>query len=177
MLHVLMVCTGNMCRSPVAEHLVRATSAQDVVAHSAGTRATDGRPMDDHARQALEARLGPRDGEFRSRRLDAAMVAAADLILTSTRDHRSDVTRLAPQSLNKTFTLLELAFLARGGARWVAREPIAGVAGRRSDAAGQPLDIADPVGKPLEVHLAVVDETATAVDAMAERLRQWGQES
>jgi protein-tyrosine phosphatase len=112
---ILTVCTGNICRSPLAEHLLRARLAPySPVVASAGTRGLASAPMTDEAVQ-LAVELGiPADiaATHRSRFLLDAMLAQPDLILTMTRDHRREVAELAPSRLRSTFTIREFARLA-----------------------------------------------------------------
>lgn len=113
--HLLVVCTGNVCRSPLAmlllEHRLTALGPALTVT-SAGTRAVAGDPMTGPA--AAEARrLGLDPGSALSRRLDAASIAEAGLVLTATLEHRSVVVAAHVPALRYTFTLLELARLLR----------------------------------------------------------------
>jgi protein-tyrosine phosphatase len=123
-LHLLFVCTGNVCRSPTAERLAIAYGAQsqfeDFTASSAGTRALIGHAIQCYAARVLE-KLGGDTSNFAARQLTPAIAADADLVLTMTRAHRDDVLRLAPKQLHRTFTLWEAARLAsEGNARNVA---------------------------------------------------------
>jgi protein-tyrosine phosphatase len=110
---VLVVCTGNVCRSPAAELLLRAGLGPDsgVDVRSAGTRALVGRPVEPSMARLLTA-AGAQPAEFAARQLTAADVASADLVLTAERAHRSAVVALHPRALRRTFTLLEFAELA-----------------------------------------------------------------
>lgn len=114
---VLTVCTGNICRSPMAERLLRAglterfgDDAAQVEVTSAGTGALVGRPMAVHAAQQLRGLGGDGEG-FEARAIQAELVAQADLVLAMTREHRSLVVRLHPGATRRTFTLRELARL------------------------------------------------------------------
>jgi protein-tyrosine phosphatase len=80
---VVMVCTGNICRSPMAEALLAARVAgrrPGVVVESAGLAALEGRPADPLA-VALLAERGLDLSAHRARQLTPAMVAGADLLL------------------------------------------------------------------------------------------------
>src|SRR5687768_5763225 len=91
---VLFVCTGNVCRSAMAERLGRAfldeafgSDAGTFRLESAGTRAVVASQM--HPDTALVLRgFGAEPGEFRARQVTEAHVAGADLVLTMTRAHR-----------------------------------------------------------------------------------------
>ncbi len=114
---VLMVCTGNLCRSPLAEHLAavrfRATPGAAPVFHSAGVCAEPAAPMHPHAAALLRARdVDP--GAFRARPLTAELIGASDLVLCATRRHRSAVVALAPRALRRTFTVREFGRLTSG---------------------------------------------------------------
>ncbi len=103
---VLVVCTGNVCRSPMAEHLLR-TALPGLDVSSAGTGALVGEPMQPFALSALAAR-GIDGSAFRARQLGGEQIEVADLVLTATRRHRADVVTLSPRAAARTFTVGEL---------------------------------------------------------------------
>lgn len=108
---VLFVCTGNVCRSPAAELLLKqllGTSASRFTIRSAGTKAVAEQPVDPTIASLL-VHLGVRVDHFRSRALEVPMISSADLILTASTSHRAAVARLHPASLRKTLTLKQLA--------------------------------------------------------------------
>lgn len=112
---VLMVCTGNICRSPMAETLLRARLDDAVVrVHSAGTRALVGKEMPAAAQDlALEHGASPEDVTgHRARWLVESVASDADLILAMSREHRTAAVELAPRLLRQTFTVREFARLA-----------------------------------------------------------------
>jgi protein-tyrosine phosphatase len=115
MIEIFAVCTGNICRSPLAEQLLRARLADYPIAvESAGTR---GRPaaMTPDAKRLAEmygALAGDAD-EHRARYLTERMLASQDLILGMARDHRRSIVELVPAKVQVTFTLRELARLAQ----------------------------------------------------------------
>ncbi len=111
-LRLLVVCTGNICRSPLAAHLLaRALDGREVEVTSAGTRARPDRPMHPEAQRSLLELAGSHDPSFRSRSLAADLVAAADLVLTAEQAHRDVVAALERGSWARTFTLVEFARL------------------------------------------------------------------
>jgi protein-tyrosine phosphatase len=170
---MLYLCTGNICRSPLAERytahrLEQAGLAESVLVTSAGVRALEGHPMDAWAEAEL-VRLGGRGDGFVGRRLVAAHLEAADLVLTMTRAHKAAALGECPAALRRTFTLLEAADLAgqvAAGATPIAApaELVADMAARKSQARLDEYDVDDPIGCPPEVHAAVAQVIAAAVD-------------
>ncbi len=114
---MLLVCTGNICRSALGERLGRAYLA-DVLGEdagavrlvSAGVQAVVGSAMHPDSALVLRGLGGSPDG-FVARQLVDDMAIDADLALTMTRQHRRDVLRMAPRALARTFTLREAAGL------------------------------------------------------------------
>lgn len=112
---ILVVCTGNVCRSPIAGQLLLArlsSAGVAVVAGSAGTRALVDHPMTPDAVEQLVAH-GVTPSPHRGRQLTARQVEQADLILTASRDHRAEVVAVAPSASRRTFTLREFARIIR----------------------------------------------------------------
>ncbi|GAB3800067.1 low molecular weight phosphatase family protein [Humibacter antri] len=108
---ILVVCTGNVCRSPLAEQFLRSLLAgMDVRVGSAGTEALVGRPMDDRAASYAE-RFGGDPGSHRARQLTVEQIRDADLVLTAEREHRRRVVESLPRASHFTFTLREFARL------------------------------------------------------------------
>lgn len=166
---ILIVCTGNICRSAFAQRLgqewLRETlgeAAGSFDLHSAGTRAVVGSEM--HPDTALVA-LGygvPAD-DFRARQLTSEQPAQADLVLTMTKAHRQHVLGLAPRALARTFTLREaadlLGFVADGTGESegdfvaLARGFVAALAEARSNrVSGRDDDVPDPINQPADLH-------------------------
>ncbi len=110
---VLVICTGNVCRSPYLERRLRQLlGGQDVHVESAGTRALVGADIEPGSTVSLEA-VGADITGFASRQLAATMLDGADIVITVTQKHRADAVALHPRALRKTFTLGELADLVR----------------------------------------------------------------
>lgn len=105
---ILFVCTGNICRSPMAEglfrHIVRGRNEFKV--GSAGVGAVDGYPPSVHAVTALKE-LGVDIAPQRSRMLTARLVDEADYIFGMTHGHVDAILMLYPQAAEKTFLLRE----------------------------------------------------------------------
>jgi protein-tyrosine phosphatase len=171
---VLFVCTANVCRSPMAEQLMRRSLLRPGgvgtgrwALASAGTRAPVGRPMDERAHQVLTERgVEARTGS--ARQLSATDLAAADLVLTASREHRSEVVRLQPTALRRTFTIRQFA-------RLCAAARAAGVVAERGEELPelamaartlvQPADpAADDVADPIDGHLDDFRRTADVLE-------------
>jgi protein-tyrosine phosphatase len=110
---IVFVCTGNICRSPAGERLLRArlAHAQDVEVSSVGTRALVGEPINISMAHLLE-QAGISSGLFSARDADDQSLREADLVLGMTRQHRSAAVALAPRLVRRAFTLKELARIA-----------------------------------------------------------------
>ena len=109
---VLIVCTGNVCRSPFIERVLAASlpPGSGVVVSSAGTGALVGRPMEPLAAAQTQRYAGSPAG-FAARQLVPGLVASADLVLTATRKHRGEVAAMHPRALSYAFTLVDFAEL------------------------------------------------------------------
>jgi protein-tyrosine phosphatase len=110
---ILVVCTGNICRSPVAERLIQARSdalGLPVVVLSAGTQSMVGHDMTPEAAH-LAQHYGADPAGHASKQLTEQLITDADLILTATREHRSKVVSLRPRAARYTYTLNQFARL------------------------------------------------------------------
>jgi protein-tyrosine phosphatase len=164
---LLVVCTGNVCRSPVAERLgvaylqdVAGSGAPELTIASAGVRAVVGSAIDPASARALE-QLGGTAAGFRARQLTEQLAVDADLTLTMTRRHRAEALARAPRAMARTFTLREAAGLLElvdltdlpDAPQERMRALVARMAAARSRRpSGPDDDVADPIGQDDEVH-------------------------
>lgn len=181
---ILIVCTGNICRSPFIERLLqceltdRAGDRTPTVG-SAGTGALVGHAMDERAAAQLR-QAGGSPERFLARQLTPALVAAADLVLTATRQHRGQVASLHPKALRYAFTFRDFADLvaqvdpdllphASPGSREHLRAVVAAAAARRG--AKPPLssidaDIVDPFRRQDEVFVQMSQQVLASMPAV-----------
>lgn len=180
MLDLLVVCTGNVCRSPLVERVLQ--SGFDAIApgairvHSAGTQALVGSGTTPEI-AGLAERMGLDIADFRARQLQMTQVQEADLVLALDRGHRAAVVELVPQALRKTFTLRELARIlpqvpversASPQERW--RSTVVWAARRRRAVAGEPEadDVVDPFRRPESVLWEMAGQLVPAADALVQ---------
>jgi len=144
--HILLVCTGNTCRSPMAAALTRRALAQRLglpeadlraagfVVRSAGVFAGNDAPASPEAVRAMSA-MGIDLSAHRSAGLTREMAQEADLILTMSESHLRAVRELAPGAAGRAFRLDERA------------------------------DVADPIGQDLPAYQRTADQIDAALDA------------
>jgi protein-tyrosine phosphatase len=167
-LHVLFICTGNICRSPTAERLAIAQSAllgiPDFNASSAGTHAVTGHPIHRDAARVLK-QLGADTSDFSARQLKPKIVNDADLVITMTREHRDLVLEMAPRNLQRTFTLIEAARIASE----LGAQSIPDLAALRPQLApNRRSDVPDPIGQNQEIFEMVGSQIARLLPPLLE---------
>lgn len=175
-LAILTVCTGNICRSPLAEQIFRVRFAGDPAFEigSAGLHAVVGSPMDRDAAIQLQAHGGDPSG-LQGEQLSDDHVLAADLILTMTRGQRDEVIRRHPTAMQRTFALAEFAALLRteSSATGTSRERIAYAARTRARVQlTETDDVPDPIDANTEVHEAVGNQIVMLIEQIVPLLSE-----
>ena len=190
MKRILLVCTGNTCRSPMAEALFRRLAAErgvGVEVKSAGVAALGGQPMSSHAADVLRSR-GVEPGGFRSTEIDRRLTQWADLILTMTSHHKRQLLEMFPEAVEKTYALKEFAGVdAETAALHKERESLTAELQMKL-ALGQPVDgaernrlyelerrlpsvdISDPIGGSRARYEQTAEEIEAAIRRVLDRL-------
>jgi len=189
---ILTVCTGNICRSPMAEVLLRhRLEGLPIRVHSGGTQALVGYEMPEQAVQLAVAQgVAPGDAaQHRARYLAESMLEESDLVLTMAREHRTHAVQLSPASLRRAFTLREFARLGAGMtdaqvhavADAAGADPgerlraLAGAVGERRGltppVAGEDDDVIDPYRRSQRTYELSASQLVPAVETVARLVR------
>ncbi|MGH2696766.1 MAG: hypothetical protein ACRDIW_07225 [Actinomycetota bacterium] len=178
MLRVLLVCTGNICRSPMAHGFLEERSKRllggGLKVRSAGTWARAGYGATEEA-VAVAAERGIDIAGHRTTTFGPDLAGWADLVITMTAEQRDEVLHAAPSATTKTFTLKELVPILG------ALPPVEGLLSRESllarvaeadrlrheGSAPRPVDqdVADPLGLGMDAYRGTAWEIEELVDA------------
>ena len=179
----LVVCTGNICRSPIAEgflqQLLDDRGINDVAVESAGVSGLRGYPADPEAVRAA-AEQGVDISRHRARRVRPSIIETADLVLAMTAEQKDAVIGLAPSAAGRTFTLKELVFLLERAERepaqpapdgWLAETVMRANRVRQSEPALELLDedVSDPLGLGPDAFRATVWEVGQLLERFLDK--------
>lgn len=145
---IIFVCTGNTCRSSMAQAIAEHKKKKrgiDVEFLSAGLAAWEGAPASSQALQALKE-MGIDLSHHRARRLNGEMVAQARLLLTMTRSQKERLLALYPWAREKVFTLKE--YIGKEG------------------------DIPDPFGQDVEAYRRLAQELSSLIEEFLDRYQE-----
>lgn len=143
-MNIYLICTGNTCRSPMAEAIFRSENKNDWEIRSAGIHATDGFAIAENAKTCIEeANLSYTPT---SRSVSAEDVEWADFIFTMTDNHKQSLIYLYPEAKSKVFTLKEFV------------------------ESGWDLDIQDPFGGSLDVYKETFMELQEVIRKVSQKL-------
>ena len=187
---ILIVCTGNICRSPFIERFLQHQldgcqpgAERPFIVGSAGTAALVGSAMDPQAAAVLESHGGDASG-FRARDLSLALIDESHLVLTATRAHRGKVAMMSPKVLRRVFTFRDFADLVSGidgptasvlqtdPRAWVQQvtEKAASSRGLRPPLAPEAADIVDPYRREDEVFATMAQQIIDSMPAVVRTL-------
>ena len=151
---ILFVCTGNSCRSIMAEGLMKAAlkklGKEEIRVSSAGVSALDGF---NPTRETIEVMKceGVDVSDFKSRAITDEIIRGSDLILVMAARHMSDIIMRVPEAAAKTHLLKQYGKCDNSYIRLG-------------------MDIADPMGKPVETYEKTLGEIKGEVERIAELL-------
>ncbi|HVF12894.1 MAG TPA: hypothetical protein VNA87_07400 [Actinomycetota bacterium] len=177
---IVFVCTGNICRSPMAHAFCSQIIGQrdlEVEVASAGVLEAGSRPT----REGIEAMSehGLDISPHRSSTIEEGLVPPPDLVIAMARDHSRRIADLWPELWPRTFTLKEFVRLAaQTGPRWAEEDVeayLARVGSHRrisqlASMVSREDDVEDPIGRGLSTYRNCAREIKELVNALVELL-------
>ncbi|TFD96994.1 low molecular weight protein arginine phosphatase [Jeotgalibacillus sp. R-1-5s-1] len=148
-MRILFVCTGNTCRSPMAEAILKNRVEEEVEVRSAGLFAMEGGRASHHAQQVMDEQGLSHD--HRSHTVTQSDVHWADYVFAMTSAHKSMLMDQYPFAADRIFTLKEFA-------------------------SGMGLDISDPYGGSVDTYRQTFREINHLMDGMLANLQKQSQQ-
>ena len=168
-----MVCTGNLCRSPMAEAVLRHRLQErgcDIEVASVGTWASFGQPATPEAIAVLRGRGIDLSGH-NSRAVDPRELASADLIVAMTSVHRRELLQIAPEVEDKLILMKELVELALDPTVPLSTEErLERLLGATRPRWRRALDLDDPMGKPVGAYERTLAHLELGISVLVEAL-------
>jgi protein-tyrosine-phosphatase len=145
-MNIYLVCTGNTCRSPMAEAILRSKELGNLTVRSAGIHAQEGQSISLNAKTLIEEAAMPHTPW--SRAISSDGMEWADVVLTMTEAHKAELIYRYPMMKEKTFTLKEFVEFESGG------------------------DVQDPFGGNLDTYRQTFVELSNVVDRLEQKLME-----
>lgn len=145
-MNIYFICTGNTCRSPMAEAILRSKEIENVTVRSAGIHAQEGQPISLHAKTLIEEAAMPHTP--RSRLVSSEDLEWADVVLTMTEGHKMELFYHYPTIQEKTFTLKSFVEFESDG------------------------DVQDPFGGNLDTYRQTFVELSDVMDELKQKLAE-----
>jgi protein-tyrosine-phosphatase len=159
-MNILFVCTGNTCRSSMAEGIFKSMlqemNIENINVSSAGISAFEGDAANEKAIYTLNKK-GIDIRNHRARQLTKKIINESDLILTMTNNHKNTILNVLPEYSHKVYTLKEYACIVN-----------------KEEAPVKVLDIADPFGSDYNTYEKVSEEIEKQLNKIIKTMgEQW----